>query len=301
MCSDNQTCIQRYDFIKQLDTKMTYELGRKSEELKHRAVSWKEDSTEDVGLAAPSRKKQKKRKVVSLEELRQATAKKLQYNCRDMIDIPYQIKTIGGIFAINKEIWARCSSNRIFKERHDNEIGKMIRRGFFKVFADGTKMKIKYEEEHKTFEDIPQIPDELTKIIPLCGTSISRYSFLPDYNEYLNRVFLLHDDVLGRFLVRLKDHFEEMQVFLGEIEKWMNTPQTCLSFLRSIFSVKETFIEQTLLEWDSGNYKQTFDITKDDEKEKLKLFIDFVKKYPLQSSKLSRKKTLKVKKKTQRF
>ena len=136
--------------------------------------------------------------------------------------------------------------------------------------------------------NFPEIPKDLAELVPPNLDPVSSSTLLPNYNEYFDRVFLLHDDVLGPYLVKLKDYFEEVQVYLGKIEAWLSTSQSCLDFLNSIFEDDDVarFIrhneamrprEHILLQWSSGNYQETFDITRDEEREQVKKFIEFIK------------------------
>ena len=281
--------------------------------------------------------KKEKQQIGSPENARLALAEKLLLEkiVDEEIDIAYQLQTIRAIIATNEEIWERCSSRRVLVDDKEEKVVKMIKSGYFKIFVEGHSMKIKHEFITETFPDLPKIPEDLAELVTPNLDPVSSSTILPNYKEYFDRVFLLHDDVLGPYLVKLKDYFEEVQVYLGKIEAWIMSTQTCLDFINSIFeedeikllegkvcgdldrghnptdyymcqccgrtlthhkdgnckqspnSSKEEVdvglflyiysLEKTVLEWSAGEYKQTFNITLDDDREKVKKFVEFLK------------------------
>jgi len=73
--------------------------------------------------------------------------------------------------------------------------------------------------------DMPtSIPPELTNIL---SYKKHKGELLPDYDHFLETSLLLCEDVLIPFLLKLKTHLEEIQVFLGIIESWLMESAVC--------------------------------------------------------------------------
>jgi len=61
------------------------------------------------------------------------------------------------------------------------------------------------------------------------------FSMFVDYESFFNRSLILHEDVLGPFLVKLKKHIMSIQVCLGSIEEWIMEPKENINYLESTF------------------------------------------------------------------
>mmetsp|Transcript_3952 Transcript_3952/g.6079 ORF Transcript_3952/g.6079 Transcript_3952/m.6079 type:complete len:163 (-) Transcript_3952:97-585(-) len=76
------------------------------------------------------------------------------------------------------------------------------------------------------------IPPELTNIL---SYKKHKGELLPDYDHFLETSLLLCEDVLIPFLLKLKTHLEEIQVFLGIIESWLMESAGCINFIEEVF------------------------------------------------------------------
>ena len=86
--------------------------------------------------------------------------------------------------------------------------------------------------EQKKFEKFPRIPKVLDEILPAQASS---WVVLPDYESYLVRAMVLHEDIMKPFLSILKNHLKQVQVALGEIEGWLLEPVQTLNWINEKF------------------------------------------------------------------
>jgi len=86
--------------------------------------------------------------------------------------------------------------------------------------------------QSKTFS-VPCLPHLLSTVAsPAIGQSgMLNYSFL------LKRSFYLEESILIPYLANLKDHLEEFQVFLGDVESWLLGSSRGAIFIRDTFLV----------------------------------------------------------------
>ena len=95
------------------------------------------------------------------------------------------------------------------------------------------------ERSEKSFDMDPLInmPDDINGII--CYTyRDDPYDDFIDYGAYYEKSFILHEDVLGPFLVNLKVHLISFQVCLGEIESWIREAHQNIDYLEATFNMK---------------------------------------------------------------
>jgi len=156
------------------------------------------------------------------------------------------IKTTQALVTSNNEIWDRCKANFSKHENkqfnHLSEKPNLIfqRVGFSVVNAlsrtDGYGRSLAFlsqcVQKTKAFS-VPCFPHPLrTVVIP----SLDKYGML-NYSEYLKRSFILEESIMLPFLAILKDHLEEFQVFLGDIESWLMISARSAAFLQETFNV----------------------------------------------------------------
>lgn len=72
---------------------------------------------------------------------------------------------------------------------------------------------------------------------------IFRYKAAPftmfvDFELFFENSLILHESVLGPFLVKLKDHLMTIHVCLGRIETWLMEPMKNINHLEAVFGVK---------------------------------------------------------------
>ena len=118
---------------------------------------------------------------------------------------------------------------------------KFIRTGFFhvQVVTDEETITFSAKPEHneKFFDTqaMVSIPDKLSGIFEV------KYDedLLVDYELLLDRVQLLHEDVLAPFLVKLMEHLQSINAGLAEIKTWLSEPADYLKFLTETFNLEK--------------------------------------------------------------
>jgi len=157
----------------------------------------------------------------------------------DDCDVERNIREVHAILLTNGEIFDRCM-------RHVKESGagwsKFARYSFDTAethTVDSTTSFVTYpEESEKAFDTRPlmELPAGLNEFF-LFKRKAAPYAMFVDYDLFFENSLILHDDVLGPFLVRLKDHLMSVQVCLGSIEAWLMEPMKNINYLEDIFGV----------------------------------------------------------------
>ncbi|CAB9505159.1 expressed unknown protein [Seminavis robusta] len=87
----------------------------------------------------------------------------------------------------------------------------------------------------KPFQSPTELPSVLSDILPIGITSPDEV--LHNYEDYISKTAMLHNDILSLFFVVLKDHLKTIQVALGEIDSWHLEPVHVVQFLNNQFGV----------------------------------------------------------------
>jgi len=102
--------------------------------------------------------------------------------------------------------------------------------------------------------------------------------------EYLKQAYILEDSIMLPFLAILKDHLEEFQVFLGNVESWLMESTANTNFLQNTFSYRldcrvigEKCVLKTLHPSnDNSQYDLSFDISISKSRGKFTKFLAYV-------------------------
>jgi len=148
-------------------------------------------------------------------------------------------------------------------------------------YASGSMLfQSKCMEQTKAFS-VTCLPQPLrTIVIP----SLDEYG-MPNYSKYLKRSLILEDSIMLPFLAILKDHLEEYQVFLGNVESWLmeNTGNTI--FLEKTFNVTlaickgigQKYLHRAVYPLNNNSqYDLSFDIRNDKGRAELTKFLAFI-------------------------
>jgi len=209
-------------------------------------------------------------------------------------ELDYLIKTTQALVTSNNEIWDRCKANFSKHENkqfnHLSEKPNLIfqRVGFSVVNAlsrtDGYGRSLAFlsqcVQKTKAFS-VPCFPHPLrTVVIP----SLDKYGML-NYSEYLKRSFILEESIMLPFLAILKDHLEEFQVFLGNVESWLMKSTRNTIFLENTFNATLAYKQigaKYLLQItknrsnDESQYNLSFNVSSSKGREELIKFLAFI-------------------------
>ena len=67
---------------------------------------------------------------------------------------------------------------------------------------------------------------------------MANFSDCIDYESLFEKSLILHDEVLGPFLAKLKDHLMAIQVSLGRMETWIMETRETIDYLENTFGDK---------------------------------------------------------------
>jgi len=219
-------------------------------------------------------------------------------------ELDYLINTTQALVTSNNEIWDRCKANldqvqnKQFNHLSENLqltfqcvdfYGVSVTRTMTQKFLLNTNLTyyvpglLTFQacstQQRKAFS-VPCFPHPLrTVVIP----SLDKDGML-NYLEYLQRSFFLEESILLPFLAILKDHLEEFQVFLGEVESWLMGCTRIATFLQETFNVKlevaqragqQLNLKTINLPNDQSVYNISFDVSSSHGQERLTKFLSF--------------------------
>jgi hypothetical protein len=183
----------------------------------------------------------------TINALRGATGCICDYDNLDQL-----IVMVRALIETNREIWERCKQNLVEKNEKamvesppsnlkfyrvgytSVDVTTRSNNGYGNVKDSILSFTTKAVLETKAFSSIPLLPLKLRNT--LSEVSKVPEEILPDYDRYMEKAALLHEDVMEPFLVVLKGHLEDLQVFLGEIDTWVFEPLLCRNFIRDQFN-----------------------------------------------------------------
>ena len=157
-------------------------------------------------------------------------------------NVEQYIQIIRALLKSNQEIWDRCKEH----SSCENDISEgwcteFLRFGYMSIETSPyppNKTKSAFftyaVQEKKNFDTRPlsNLPSMLTTIFEPKTIDSKR---LLDFQSFFEKSLVLHDDILGPFLAKLKAHLESVQVCLGNIEGWLVEPNETKGFIESTF------------------------------------------------------------------
>lgn len=122
----------------------------------------------------------------------------------------------------NEFMFQRMEINLVDVESADDFDGKSL-----------ISFKTTPRRKTKSFGVPASIPSDLTEII----VQKPGFAGLPDYELFLERCLLLHNDVLKPFMFVLREHLKVIHAFYREIDAWIRAPDAERHLLEQIFSI----------------------------------------------------------------
>lgn len=185
-----------------------------------------------------ARKKFQNRERLALDCTRSRAGHGIMKERTKRVGIEANIRAIKQILISNKELWESCKGN--LRGEKGTHVTKFIRTGFFHVQVvtdeEAITFSTKPEQNEKFFNTQPMvsIPEKLSGIFEV------KYDddLLIDYDSLLERVQLLHEDVLAPFLVKLMEHLQSINECLSEVKDWLSEPSDYLKFLTKTFNLE---------------------------------------------------------------
>lgn len=154
-------------------------------------------------------------------------------------DVEQNIREIRALLKINSEIFARCISSAT---AYNGKTATFTRYGFYEVKVRQNQANAQFITEHVRdqqmfdMKTLSQLPDGLSNVFVTRNQAEPSNMYI-DYDAFFRTAIMLHDDILGHFLVKLKSHLELIHVCLGGIETWLLEPERNIEFLESAFGI----------------------------------------------------------------
>eukprot|EP00980_Cylindrotheca_fusiformis_P002054 scaffold451_cov121-Cylindrotheca_fusiformis.AAC.10 len=160
---------------------------------------------------------------------------------RSEFSIEHNIRSVRELLKSNNSVWSRCKSGLTGENKEG--VRTFSRIAFVTVYAVTEGGKVTFsstgEQSEKLFDmhTLEVLPENLGGIFEV---KTDEFGFVC-YEAFLEKTLLLHEDVLGPFLVKLKDHLVEIKEVINEIDTWLAEPSIGLDFLQSTFNLGEDF------------------------------------------------------------
>jgi len=214
------------------------------------------------------------------------------------VELDYLIKSTKGLVTSNREIWNRVKANlKSPLNKQFNQLSEKPELVFQRVGFSNVKALSKTDVSGKSLGQLTFISQWMEQMKafsvtcfpqPLCAIvnpSLDKDGML-NYLEYLKRSFILEESILLPFLAILKDHLEEFQVFLGNVESWIMERTRNADFLQKAFNVNLEVSRQIGTNYaikrincpshDKSQYNLLFDISNENGQKRLTTFFAFL-------------------------
>lgn len=182
-----------------------------------------------------ARKKMKNREQMALDCTRSRAGHIIMKDTTTIVSIEKHIRSVKATLEEKKDLWKQCGA--ALRGEKGTYVSKFERTAFVHVHVftenDTAVFSTKAEQSEKFFDTKPlaAIPPELAGIFEV------KYDddCFVDYELLLQRVQLLHEEVLGPFLVKMKEHLESVIACLTEVQNWLNESASHIKFISSTF------------------------------------------------------------------
>mmetsp|Transcript_3862 Transcript_3862/g.8504 ORF Transcript_3862/g.8504 Transcript_3862/m.8504 type:complete len:311 (+) Transcript_3862:207-1139(+) len=205
------------------------------------------DFSTSTSPSFPSAKRRKTEHIKPMDHINQIREQVINGLRSDNDDdgshnIDQNIIAIRAILATNAEIFDRCMVKTNLEQRKRNrELMKFSRYSFDVVKVYTIRSTIHFatyaERSQKSFFDMTplmEIPASLDGILSIKRMEKPLSMFI-DYASFFEQSLIVHEDVLGPFLLKLKEHLMYIQVRLGEIETWIIKETEIIQYLQATF------------------------------------------------------------------
>jgi hypothetical protein len=175
------------------------------------------------------------REQLAMMQTRARAGQTINTDNQSDFDIEHNIRSVRELLKSNKEIWGRCQEGLVGENQES--VRAFMRIGFETVQAATENSKVtfssKAEQSEKSFDmhALEVLPGKLDGIFEV---KYDEFGFVI-YEAFLEKTLLLHEDVLGPFLDKLKNHLGGVKEILTEIDTWLIEPSIYIFFLQTIF------------------------------------------------------------------
>lgn len=185
------------------------------------------------------RSRQRNREQLAMIQTRARAGQTINTENQAEFDIESNLRSVRELLKSNNEVWGRCKEGLIGDKK--NTVRTFMRIGFVTVHAATESSKVTFsstaEQSERAYDmnALEMLPGKLDGIFEV---KYDEFGFV-NYQAFLEKTLLLHEDVLGPFLVKLKAHLVGVREILTEIDTWLVEPSIEWSFLESTFNLDE--------------------------------------------------------------
>ncbi|KAL7543367.1 hypothetical protein ACHAWF_007376 [Thalassiosira exigua] len=166
-------------------------------------------------------------------------------DCTDPVycDIEQNVREIGAILKTNTEIFDWCMSNMTTGWTLGEDSTSFTRYSLASVqtylIGSSTQFITFPDRTEWSFNTKPlsKLPPDIDDLIVSKGKG-GRFSTFIDYESFFETSLILHEEVLGPFLAKLKDHLITVQICLRKIDMWVMEAQSNIDFLEEMFDIQ---------------------------------------------------------------
>eukprot|EP00980_Cylindrotheca_fusiformis_P002053 scaffold451_cov121-Cylindrotheca_fusiformis.AAC.9 len=236
-----------------------------------------------------TRKKMKNREQFALDCTRSRAGHTIMKNSPTLVSIEKHIRVIKSTLEMKKDLWEQCKGS--LRGEKGTHVSKFERTSFSKVHVftenDTVVFSTKAELLEKFFhtKSLSVVPSELGGIFEVKHDDDCHV----DFDFLLERSQLLHEDVLRPFLLKLKEHLDDVIACLKEVRDWLRESQSHIKFISATFDKElelpncealKAMVPTIVLKEVSLQYNYqitgTFDLDEPDEREVIEKMLEFV-------------------------
>ena len=147
-------------------------------------------------------------------------------------NIDIAVRSVRALIIMNEDIWNRCCQYYVGEDNFETmrfdevKVGN-VSPGIVTISIVKTMMSKKFQ-----LEPLRELPACLRILEPMRD-----HAGFIDFKSLLRTSLIFNEDVLFSFLARLKEHLENIQVLLGEVNEWAKHTVNNIIFLETTFGM----------------------------------------------------------------
>lgn len=182
-------------------------------------------------------------------------------------DLDYLFRTTKALAATNNSIVEKCEASRVKNGDVPVYTRFIVKSATVQYPSINGCVDCSFPKntQSKRFEVPSHLSSTLLSSL-LCPKMRADIPYLVDYDDYLEKAMLVSTSILPRVLHQLKNHLEDMQVFLGEIDSWLAEPAIVDDFFES------NRIHRTKIKSSNDEFTMRFSVEREAGRQKLLKF-----------------------------
>ena len=160
-------------------------------------------------------------------------------------NIEQNVRAIQALLKSNEGIYNRCKghiesgtdekttftkANHTVVDAHHDEVTSMFQ---FVTYPD--QCRLEFDTSPLSFVPFSLKVGDVSFGLRYIGSVDSNESSFIDYTALFKSLIMLYDDMLGPYLVKLKNHLETVHTCLTKIDDWLSVPSSNMGYLQQTF------------------------------------------------------------------